>query len=1029
MANPQPGNKVSYNGGKFQLFVGYHFSGEVLNIRPYVVVSGGGFYKNHKASIAYDHRKKEGQAKETTEHRSEKALRQNGTYYFGDTSHKKKKVRFEYKTKKGKVKKTKPKKKTVDVLKKNQGWLSTYDNTVTVTLTVAGCKTKSKVTIRAATQKPKSASIKSVTQKNGINNVQIATDSIPATIPIPVTTVALSRKDNIEVNSWTHIETYTPKATPGQGGTTNPFAYTFSEITTLQAGNRYKWKITVSNAKGSTDSKGTDWYYAPPANVENVSHERFKSDKADPDTQNLIIFTRDKNLITLGIIQGFRYEYTTKLPTDPDPDSAWYPLKKGEYKFYNINPGKNHNSVMDQTVNTVAILHTNCKPDMTYRYRVYAYNFWHKKPDTKKVPDIYSWSETQYSEYSSREGTEPTYNTPNTPKSVTAVYDTANDEVDLEIERSAPKTTADTLFVQRKIDNGEWEYVPYGSGQDGIPISPSEIAYELTTDLTVYNGRTYYTRSEQGGKYVYTKVQNPVESDLSTYYVKIAGGTITYFSDTELYDALGKTIVYRAAFGCSKTPIGEESMTIGNGRSGWKESTAMVLLSTPNPPTLILPIKDSIVTSDTESVRLGWVHSPNDGTSQEAAKIQYRVKGSSEWSEPISVETDSYYDLSLAGFNVNDTVEWRASTKGKYNGNPNNGFSSYSEPSEFKIYAKPYIQIQAPVETEDISKLPIALEWLYEDQSGSLSKMDLEISQDNNLLATFDIAEPETGIYTINDFLFEDGESYTLSLNVESTTGLSATATIIISVKYGMLNLTKGYILGADFDEETGYTKLSVSRLLNSEMPEPDPEEEGEEQPETSDAYVKRIYVYRYYDGKNTLIQNLEINNDTEVIHFEDRYAPINREFEYKLVQITELNEVSLTNNDFIFESLWWYIYWNEDEVIRFKWNPQGTMNASKPNMQQVRYSGREYPVIYDDGSNEETYSLSAVVLKDEGDGWETISDMKEFIKYGSTGVWKSFEGDVYAGTFTFSYSSDYTNTIPMWNCNINVTRIESEDL
>ena len=61
-------------------------------------------------------------------------------------------------------------------------------------------------------------------------------------------------------------------------------------------------------------------------------------------------------------------------------------------------------------------------------------------------------------------------------------------------------------------------------------------------------------------------------------------------------------------------------------------------------------------------------------------------------------------------------------------------------------------------------------------------------------------------------------------------------------------------------------------------------------------------------------------------------------------------------------------------------------------------------------------------------DGRDVLEQFKNMMKSGGTGVWKSFEGDVYAADFDFSYSSDYTDGLPSWQCSLNVTRIDTEE-
>jgi hypothetical protein len=53
---------------------------------------------------------------------------------------------------------------------------------------------------------------------------------------------------------------------------------------------------------------------------------------------------------------------------------------------------------------------------------------------------------------------------------------------------------------------------------DTSSFTETVYAAELTEDAAVVDGKTYYTRSGSEGAYVYTKVDNPVTTDIATYY-------------------------------------------------------------------------------------------------------------------------------------------------------------------------------------------------------------------------------------------------------------------------------------------------------------------------------------------------------------------------------------------------------------------------------------------------------------------------------------------------------------------------------
>lgn len=51
-----------------------------------------------------------------------------------------------------------------------------------------------------------------------------------------------------------------------------------------------------------------------------------------------------------------------------------------------------------------------------------------------------------------------------------------------------------------------------------VDVTYGEEDYELTEDIDIVSGKTYYTRSGTSPNYTYTAVANPVKASLSTYY-------------------------------------------------------------------------------------------------------------------------------------------------------------------------------------------------------------------------------------------------------------------------------------------------------------------------------------------------------------------------------------------------------------------------------------------------------------------------------------------------------------------------------
>lgn len=244
------------------------------------------------------------------------------------------------------------------------------------------------------------------------------------------------------------------------------------------------------------------------------------------------------------------------------------------------------------------------------------------------------------------------------------------------------------------------------------------------------------------------------------------------------------------------------------------------------------------------------------------------------------------------------------------------------------------------------------------------------------------------------------------------------------------------------FDYTTGYSDIPfpIIGVLYDELDEVDEIRDGMIY---VDEPAESVYLYRVYRGVKSYIGSFNpdfTDEETTAATIIDRFCPINREFTYQLVQVTSSGEVSFSEISYQFDTLYWYCYWGPsyDNVVKARWNPTGSANYSRPERQSVRYSGRNYPVVYDSDAIDETYSFSIELFEDDymldklGDeetALETIELYRQLMFDGGVGFWKSFEGDVYFATFDFNYSIDFTDNIKKYPCSLSVTRIEGEEV
>lgn len=956
--NPFPSEVITYDKGTFQLLVQYKITASGIKFCPWVNVgTKGGFDHTHTLVFHWSGRKKAD---------TRKGVNGKKRYY-------------------------------PDPGKKAKQWEEYKGNELTVTAYMKKSKgTKNSKTAAVNIKsdigpgQPGDISVSPLAGRN--TSARVVCANLPGRPAAPILRMKWERlKETLSSGSWSQVGSeYTVNAYSN----TKPWYCTLDDLD-LDAGSRYKWRVSVANNNGSGGGEKTaikessGWYYTNPPAVQNVSHVRLD------DSTNIVYFSRNPRYITLHMIKGYRIEYNCRDTNDPWFNSGWTVLNN--WSDYNIHPGQSGGSMTEQFEN-VAIKHTGCSKDTRYRYRICTYN---RAFDTSG-----DWG---WSEWSATSGDTPTYNTPNKPNKLSAVANADVSQITLTIEAARPKnpssstinTTADKIFIQRKGDNGTWVDIP---SAEGIDIGSVDV-------------------SSNGLKYTYV--------------------------DSDIDDLLGQNVTYRAAFGCSSTTINGESprqLEQNHGKSAWSSEETVSLLAKPNKPNLIMPVNDAKIVNDTTSVRLAWIHSPKDGTAQEDVKIEVKVNSGS-WTNISNNFTPeqkklAYYDLALSNYQVNDVIHWRVSTKGAH--------KDFSDPTEksFKILDKPTLTITTLSNFQTVSILPITIGWSYSDLSGTIAELYLDIKKNDKTLHTIKIDTatlPEPNRYVLSQYIYEDETNYTFSLRSVSTSGVDAMDEREINIQYTTLQLNNGYSISSSFDENTGYVDISVERVINDVEQEGDDGEyidSFDDDTIVSNARVRKFYVYRVYNGIGELVQdavqtiNLDEYNDKTSFSFIDKLAPVNSDFTYKLLQITELGEVSvsygLTQN---YETLWWYVYWGENNIIKTRWNPQGSGSMTRPQRQEVRYSGREYPVIYDSQANEESYTYTFTILKDEPieneddlTGKEVLEQFKSMMRNGGKGVWKSFEGDVYYAKFDFSYSSNYSDMLPAWSCTLSISRMDNEN-
>ena len=516
-----------------------------------------------------------------------------------------------------------------------------------------------------------------------------------------------------------------------------------------------------------------------------------------------------------------------------------------------------------------------------------------------------------------------------------------------------------------------------GSDIETAPSAPSGItAYRNSKDYVIV---TVTGSSDNADK---VAIERNIDSEGWEPLTTLDYPTQTYTDETA---TASDSVQYRARY----------SNDVGY--SGYVESNIVQVKSKPDAPNLKSPYNGTPIDMAQGTVRLVWEHRPTDGSAQEAATLQYAVNGGS-WTS-VSFTTETYYDLSVESFSANDVITWRVSTKGAYS-----EYSDYSSTYSLTLLTRPTLKFTSPDNADVIDALPVVMEWAYYDESGALKELTVDVVKDNETVKTFsvDVGSGASGTYThsLAGFLFENNSVYGLKATALSSSGLTAEDNITITIQYEEVSIGGGLLPSIVSDSETGYCYVTCLRDVTDGV---------------SPVEIAEAYLYRVHDNETVLISAVD-----EGVQILDKLAPINVDYEYKLLYMTTDGRVSIVSVTVYNQSEYWFCYFG-NEIAKAIWSPSGEVKLSRPQRTEVRYSGRRFPVSYDQDALEETYSFSTTLTERS-----ELNQFRKMMQKGGQGIWKSGDGDAYYANFEFGYSNDFAYPgSSAWSCTLDVTRID----
>lgn len=386
---------------------------------------------------------------------------------------------------------------------------------------------------------------------------------------------------------------------------------------------------------------------------------------------------------------------------------------------------------------------------------------------------------------------------------------------------------------------------------------------------------------------------------------------------------------------------------------------------------------------------------PNRWNSATAGAILYSTNGTS-WTTIGVLGSRNNQQLTIPSAT---TFYWRVRTKGAHA-----DFSDYTMQQHVAATA-PVVSISltnatagSPVKIED---MPISYALTFSNAGYSFVSADIAVSKDGRTVYS-ETTSSLTGEISTDEFIPSNGETYTITATVRSSSSLQATTSTQFKVAF--IEPAPGNV-EVVFDSETGFTalELTIAQPISG-------------QTAATDASVYRLNV----DGSTTkLAENVQSG-----VSLLDKYAPLNREFSYIVVTHAASGAISQTENKQTLKSSRAFCY-SGDVIAWAEWNPTCSYSIKSNDAELVYYDGRKLPVMYKGVGIEHTVSVGFDVLTEQA----TIDAFKQIASTTARCIYKGADGEVFHSYIDVSGSMATRNMSMIGSMNISLTRIDGGDL
>lgn len=406
-----------------------------------------------------------------------------------------------------------------------------------------------------------------------------------------------------------------------------------------------------------------------------------------------------------------------------------------------------------------------------------------------------------------------TITVPHLPDEPTNLTATRQSDNRIALAWTAPTRTADGIAIDVQVDGGSWSTVAQlGSGTSYTYTGASaDHSYKFRARASYVGAWSDYTAATAAvvmtpaaPTSISTAAAGGTTVDVTLVNSSPVATSIEYQVSTDGGETWGASATSSNLTSFSVTISGTGKIRVRNvnatGSSAWLTSETVTTICPPAAPTPRSP--SGIVDMDAANVTFSWLFNSLDGSAQSAYELQYAINGGA--AVTLTGTTAKQRDVAMTTFSAGDSVSWQVRTKGA---DPD--WSEWSTAQTFYVYTAPTVAITSPGAT--ITGMPISLAATYSDMPGfTCAAATASLTQNGRTL----YSEPAdingsaiTASLDVSEFLPANGESYTVVLDVRSSSSLygSANATFLVDFTEpaaGDLQITN--------DGETGYVSLTA---------------------------------------------------------------------------------------------------------------------------------------------------------------------------------------------------------------------------